>query len=71
MHTMDIIEQIDAERIRQGKSVPQMAEELGLSFSAYYHWLEGRSSPRLSQLLKVMDGLGLTLVVHGGKRDAA
>jgi DNA-binding phage protein len=48
-----------------------MAEELGLSFSAYYHWLEGRSSPRLSQLLKVMDGLGLSLVVHGGKRDAA
>lgn len=64
MYAMDIIEDVEAERIRRGLSVPEMAKSVGMAYATYYHWLEGMTSPKLSQLMKVMDKLGLTLTVN-------
>ena len=64
MSVTSIIDEIEAERIRRGLSVTDMANSIGMAYATYYHWLEGITTPRLSQVIKVLDVLGLTLTIH-------
>ena len=66
MELINIIDTIDAERERMGMSIEDVATHAGICRSTYYHWLEDRALPRLAELSKVLDVLGLVVEVKKG-----
>lgn len=49
------------ERLRQGISATRLAARVGLSRSGLLHIEQNRCCPTLSALLKISDGLGMSL----------
>lgn len=56
-----------AERERQGKTLRDMAAELGLSNPTLFHYESGQGNPTLGKLEEIAAGYGITLG-FGGKR---
>lgn len=67
MELINIIDEIEAERERQGMSIQDLAMHAGICRATYYHWLEDRALPRLKELSSVLDVLGLTVVIQRRK----
>lgn len=67
MDPTNIIDDVEAERQRIGISILDLCNNTGLSRATYYHWIEKRTLPRLSQLCAVLDELDMTLVIHRRK----
>lgn len=58
-----IIAAIEAERVRQKIPVKMFAYDIGVSRIAYYHHRMGKFFPTPAVLQKMLDRLGLTLLV--------
>lgn len=68
MDIKDIPAVIDKERERRGIEIKDLCTSADMSWSAYYHWLDGTTSPKASMLSRVMDVLDLEIKVvrrHG------
>lgn len=67
-HCIAIIDQLIAERRRQGKTQKQLAEASGLTQSAVARLESKKATPQLDTLLKVASALGCEIaVVPAGK----
>ena len=64
MNIINIAEEIDKQREAQGITIEQLCTHAGIARATYYHWLEGRSSPKACLLSLVMDVLNLEVVVR-------
>ena len=64
---LNIVDEVEAERLRQGLSISDVAEHAQICRATYYHWVEDRACPRLTQLSAVMDVLGMTVTVNRRK----
>lgn len=58
MTEREVVDFIDKERQRQGISVKKICDAVGISIYSYYHWTEGRTAPRLYNILDFLHALG-------------
>ena len=64
---INIVDIIEDERQRQGIDILSLTTQAGICRATYYHWIEDRVNPRVRDLSKVMDVLGLTITVNRRK----
>ena len=67
MDLINIIDSIEAERVRQGMSIQDLAMHSGICRATYYHGIEDRALPRLKELSAVLDVLGMSVEIKRRK----
>lgn len=65
----DIINELDAARCRRGLTTPQWARRSGLSARCVKYTLGGRREPKISTLLRLAGGAGISLWVSVRKPE--
>ena len=69
---MDVLELpriIEAERQRMGIDIKSLCYQADISLPTYYHWQNGRTSPNVYTLSRIMDVLGMKIkIVKEGNR---
>ena len=60
-HIGELATVIENERKKRGWSARRLAEEAGVSHSAYSAWVKGGHSPRSDTLLKYMSALKISM----------
>lgn len=63
MDILELREVIEAERKRQHLDIKDLAYQADISMPTYYHWMNGRTEPRIYTLSRIMDVLGLKIDV--------
>lgn len=63
MGLLNLVDMIEEERLRRGLSIQDIAQQAQICRATYYHWVEDRACPRLTQLSAVLDVLGMTVEV--------
>lgn len=57
------------ERIKQGITLYELADQVHLSFEAVKGWESGRRLPTVTNLIRWCNSLGLTLQIHHCTKD--
>ena len=63
MDLLNIVEMIEEERQRQGIDILSLSQQAGICRATYYHWIEDRVNPRVNQVSRVLDVLGMTVTI--------
>ena len=63
MTEQDVVRFIDRERRRQGIKTKALCSAVGLTDCSYYHWTEGRTAPRLYNVLDFLHALGYDIEI--------
>lgn len=59
-----ILRRVELCRRAKGITVPELAKRAYISMYTYYHWIEGKTSPKLCHLRDVMRVLGMELIIR-------
>lgn len=63
MTERDAVEFIDKERQRKGIKTKDLCAAANLCIYSYYHWTEGRTAPRLYNILEFLHVLGYDMQI--------
>ena len=63
MNILELPKLIEAERKRRNIDIKSLCFQADISLPTYYHWLNGRTSPHIYTLSRIMDVLGFDIEV--------